>query len=72
MAILLKPIPYRINLFVIEGGKKDYLFVFGRLGFIKYHLSKVLQVRASYSILKVQGKNPLFNTYLKIINNFYK
>ena len=68
----LELIPSRINLYSVLGGKKDYLFIFGRLGFIKYSFNKQLNVRAGYNLLKVQGKNPLFSTYLKIISNFYK
>lgn len=41
------------------------------MGFIKYRFSNIITVDAKYYFLKLAGAKYLFNTYLKLINNFY-
>ena len=71
MILKLKKYPSRINLFVIAGLKSSYLFVFGMLGFIKYRFNSNILVRVDYNLIKIKAEKALFNTYIKIINNFY-
>ena len=66
-------VPSMINLYLIDkGGNFNYVFVFGYLGFVKYKFSKIAPMGVRYGMVKLAGKKRIFNTYLKLLFNFYR